>query len=372
METTVHALGASASLPVLKVMLPIGISFYTFEAISYTIDVYRRRIPAEKNLFHFMLFITFFPHLVAGPIVRRATSCRKSAGPSAGTGHDSSLGAQYFLIGMFKKMVIADRMAMFSDPVFANPNQYGAVAVWVAMIAYALQIYCDFSGYSDMALGTAHMLGYKLVKNFDLPYLAANVSEFWHRWHISLSTWLRDYVYIPLGGNRNSECPRCNGWLTSRNLLVTMTLGGLWHGAAWTFVLWGVLHGVFLMVHRSFAALCKRAPLLDRAFQSWVGTVLRIATTFLCVCVAWVFFRAPSLREALQFPETPGARAARRTAGAAGLPKFRHAGGDRSRLPRPDVFRRLEAAGEPTAGRSARAGLCGPVYRRPDADARNR
>ena len=300
-EASVRAMGAHASLPVLEIILPIGISFYTFEAISYTYDVYRRRIPAEKNLFHFMLFITFFPHLVAGPIVRARDFLPQVRRPKRWNWARLELGAQYFLIGMFKKMVIADRMAMFADPVFADPNQYGAVAVWVAMIAYALQIYCDFSGYSDMALGTAHMLGYKLAKNFDLPYLAANVSEFWHRWHISLSTWLRDYVYIPLGGNRNSECPRCNGWLTSRNLFITMALGGLWHGAAWTFVLWGVLHGVFLMVHRSFAALCKRAPLLDRAFQSWVGTGVRIGTTFLCVCLAWVFFRAPSLREAFNF-----------------------------------------------------------------------
>ena len=190
---------------------------------------------------------------------------------------------------------------MFADPVFANPNQFCASAVWMAMFAYAVQIYCDFSGYTDMALGTAHMLGYKLAKNFNLPYLSANVSEFWRRWHISLSTWLRDYVYIPLGGSRNSECPRCNNWLTSRNLLLTMTLGGLWHGAAWTFVLWGVLHGVFLMVHRSFGALCKRAPILDRLLQTWPGTWLRIGTTFLCVCIAWVFFRAPTLGEALTF-----------------------------------------------------------------------
>ncbi len=161
-------------MPVLKVILPIGISFYTFEAISYTMDVYRGRIRAEKNLFHFMLFITFFPHLVAGPIVQgHFLPMRPSA--RAELQERLELGAQYFLIGMFKKMVIADRMAMFSDPVFANPTQYGALAVWVAMIAYALQIYCDFSGYSDMAIGTAHMLGYKLVKNFDLPYLAANV-----------------------------------------------------------------------------------------------------------------------------------------------------------------------------------------------------
>src|SRR5262249_2970883 len=158
------------------------------------------------------------------------------------------LGVQFFLMGLFKKMAIADYLAQYADPVFKTPELYSTSAAWLATIAYALQIYCDFSGYTDMALGSAHLLGYKLAKNFNMPYLAANVSEFWKRWHISLSSWLRDYLYIPLGGSRGTE------WQTRRNLLLTMALGGLWHGASWTFVAWGVLHGVYLIVHRAFQA----------------------------------------------------------------------------------------------------------------------
>jgi len=300
-EQALNAVGSTTSLPVLQVILPIGISFYTFEAISYTYDVFRRRIPAEKNLFHFMLFITFFPHLVAGPIVRARDFLPQVRRPKHWDWARLNLGAQMFLVGMFKKMVIADHMAIYADPVFASPGRYSAGAVWLAMLAYALQIYCDFSGYSDMALGAAHMLGYKLVRNFNLPYLSANVAEFWHRWHISLSTWLRDYVYIPLGGSRNSECPRCNNFRTNRNLLLTMTLGGLWHGAAWTFVVWGLMHGMFLIIHRAFQAFCGRAPLLDWLLKTRIGTGLRIATTFLCVCVAWVVFRAATFADALVF-----------------------------------------------------------------------
>jgi alginate O-acetyltransferase complex protein AlgI len=187
---------------------------------------------------------------------------------------------------MFKKLAIADHMAAFADPVFANPAKYGSGAVWLATLAYAVQIYCDFSGYSDMALGCAHMLGYKLAQNFNLPYLAANVAEFWHRWHISLSTWLRDYLFIPLGGSRGGKAR------TYRNLMVTMVLGGLWHGASWTFVFWGFLHGLLLMTHRSFQDFCKPRPRLDGALQGVVGTALRRAVTFLCVCFCWVFFRA--------------------------------------------------------------------------------
>jgi alginate O-acetyltransferase complex protein AlgI len=303
LEQSLHALGAQTSLPALQVILPIGISFYTFEAINYTVDVYRRRVPAERNLAHFMLFITFFPHLVAGPIVRARDFLPQIRRPKHWDWMRVNLGAQYLLMGLFKKMAIADRMAFYADPVFANPGQYGSGAVWLATLAYALQIYCDFSGYTDMALGSAHLLGYKLARNFNLPYLAANVSEFWHRWHISLSTWLRDYLFIPLGGSRGSQ------WQTNRNLLLTMVLGGLWHGASWTFVFWGLLHGVFLIFHRAFQRLCKRHWRLDGMMQSVPGTVLRIGLTFLCVCLGWVFFRATTFGAAgtvlrkLAFPE---------------------------------------------------------------------
>jgi alginate O-acetyltransferase complex protein AlgI len=286
LEAALHSLGADTQLPVLRVILPVGISFYTFEAINYTVDVYRRRVPAEKNLAHFMLFITFFPHLVAGPIVRARDFLPQIARPKRWDGCRLQLGAEYFLMGLFKKLAIADRMALFADPVFANPDGYGTAALWLAVLAYAVQIYCDFSGYTDMALGAAHMLGYKLAPNFNMPYLAANVSEFWRRWHISLSSWLRDYLFIPLGGSRGGS------WRTNRNLLVTMTLGGLWHGASWTFVAWGVLHGLFLIAHRTFQTFCGPRPRLTRRLHTPLGTAGRVALTFLGVCVGWVLFRA--------------------------------------------------------------------------------
>jgi alginate O-acetyltransferase complex protein AlgI len=295
LEKALNGLGASASLPVLNVILPIGISFYTFEAINYTIDVYRGRVRAERNLANFMLFITFFPHLVAGPIVRARDFLPQTHRRKHWDWPRMQLGVQFFLMGLFKKLAIADRMALFADPVFAEPGKYNSGAIWLATLAYALQIYCDFSGYTDMALGSAHLLGYKLAQNFNMPYLAANVSEFWHRWHISLSTWLRDYLFIPLGGSRGTE--RQTRW----NLMITMTLGGLWHGANWTFVFWGVLHGGMLIGHRSFRAFCKERPRLDGLLQSIPGTALRMAFTFFCVCLGWIFFRATTFGIAAAF-----------------------------------------------------------------------
>jgi D-alanyl-lipoteichoic acid acyltransferase DltB (MBOAT superfamily) len=197
------------------------------------------------------------------------------------------VGVQLFLMGCFKKMAIADRMAVFCDPIFKNPEQYSTGACWIAVLAYALRIYCDFSGYSDMAVGLAHLFGYKLINNFNMPYIAQNVTEFWRRWHISLSTWLRDYLYVPLGGNRKGSRR------TYVNLMLTMLLGGLWHGASWTFVAWGSLHGAALGVTRAYQ---RRWPSSSRPTAA--GTLAAAALTFHFVCAAWIFFRAETFQKA--------------------------------------------------------------------------
>ncbi|HKI30521.1 MAG TPA: MBOAT family protein [Gemmataceae bacterium] len=281
-----NAAGTAVSLPVLRVILPIGISFYTFEAINYTVDVYRRRVPAERNFGHFMLFILFFPHLIAGPIVRARDFLPQVARRKRWDWARMQLGVSQFLVGLLKKLAIADRMALYARPVFEDPEGYGSRAVWLATLAFALQIYADFSGYTDMALGSANLLGFKLAPNFNMPYLATNFSDFWRRWHISLSSWLRDYLFIPLGGSRGS------GWKICRNLMITMTLGGLWHGLSWVYVLWGVLHGGFLVMHRSFRSFCEARPRLDWVLRTPPGTALRRTVTFLGVCVGWVLFAA--------------------------------------------------------------------------------
>jgi alginate O-acetyltransferase complex protein AlgI len=293
LEEALQAAGATASLPVLRVILPVGISFYTFEAINYTVDVYRRRMPAERNLANFMLFILFFPHLVAGPIVRARDFLPQVNRRKRWDWPRLHLGMQFLVMGLFKKLAIADRMALFADPVFADTAAYGTGACWLAAVAYALQVYCDFSGYSDMALGCAHMLGYKLVQNFDMPFLAPNLSDFWRRWHSSLSTWIRDYLFLPMGGSRGSR------WQTYRNLIVTMTLMGLWHGANWPMVAFGFLQGCALSIHHAFRKLCDRWPRLTAMLLSPPGTVGRVAFTFLVFCTTLAIFRSPSLSSGL-------------------------------------------------------------------------
>jgi alginate O-acetyltransferase complex protein AlgI len=289
LEDALRAAGATATLPTLRVILPIGLSFYTFEAISYAVDVYRRKIRAEKSLPDFLLFILFFPHLVAGPIVRARDFLPQVKRPKRWSWPRIGVGLGLLALGAFKKLAIADRMALFADPVFADTEAYSSAANWVAAVAFAVQVYCDFSGYSDMALGSAHLLGYKLVVNFRLPFLAPNVGEFWRRWHISLSNWLRDYLFFPLGGSRGGP------WRTNRNLLLTMTAGGLWHGANWPFVAWGFLQGLLLVLHRQFAWLVGFVPGAKALLDSPAGTVGRVATTFLVFCLSVVVFRSPSL-----------------------------------------------------------------------------
>ncbi len=286
-------IGISTSLPVLSVILPIGVSFYTFEAISYTVDVYRGDIPAEKKLINFVLFISFFPRLIAGPIIRGRNFLPQIDRLKRWDWARLQLAANYFLRGLFKKVVIADRMAAFADPVFAIPANYGTGVTWIGLLAYTIQIYCDFSGYSDMAVGLGHALGYKLPQNFRMPYLAANIADFWSRWHISLTSWLRDYIFIPLGGTR------CGPIRAAWNVVITMALCGLWHGAQWHFVLFGLIQAALLLIHRQFAIYCRSHPALDRLLQTGPGVLARVALTFLTFILTLVVFRSPSFSDTI-------------------------------------------------------------------------
>jgi alginate O-acetyltransferase complex protein AlgI len=293
LQQTLNAIGCGVSFPVLSVILPLGISFYTFEAISYTVDVYRRRIPAERNLAHFMLFILFFPHLIAGPIVRGRDFLPQIARRKRWRWGRMNVGVQLFLLGIIKKVIFADPLGELANAVFdphlPTISPYSTAALWAGTLAWTIQVYCDFSGYSDMAIGCAHMLGYKLCRNFDLPYLSANISEFWRRWHISLSTWIRDYLFFPLGGSR------CSAARTAANLLIVMTLAGLWHGANWPFVVFGVIQGIYLIAHRFFRDFATARPGLDRLLQTPAGTALRVAVTFGFFVLSLAVFRAPTL-----------------------------------------------------------------------------
>jgi alginate O-acetyltransferase complex protein AlgI len=278
-----HWLGWSVPIPQVKAFLPLGISFYTFEAISYVVDVYRGRTKPVRNPLDYALYILFFPHLVAGPIVRPYEFLPQLERPKRFDWPRFQAGVQLFLIGLLKKIVIADQVALVIDPVFKSPGEFNSAALWLAVLGYAVQIYGDFSGYTDMALGLAHTLGFKLPNNFNAPYLASSPADFWRRWHISLSRWLRDYLYIPLGGNRKGPVR------TMVNLFVTMLLGGLWHGANWTFVVWGAYHGTLLTIQRLIP-------------KNWAHPALRPATTlmtFLLVCVGWVLFRAQTFADAI-------------------------------------------------------------------------
>jgi alginate O-acetyltransferase complex protein AlgI len=292
LEEALREAGCPAALPVLSVLLPIGISFYTFEAISYTVDVYHRRMPAERSVGNFLLFILFFPHLVAGPIVRAHDFLPQVRRAKRWSWIRLRVGVRLILLGMLKKMALADRMPLYVDPVFANPGDFSAAPLWLAAVAYALQVYGDFSGYSDLAIGLAHLLGYRLAPNFALPYFAPNIGEFWRRWHISLSSWIRDYLFFNMGGSRGGEVR------TARNLLVAMGLCGLWHGAQWNYVAFGLLHGLLLLGHRWFWATCRGLLWLEGLLVSGPGTVVRITLTFAVFCLTLVVFRCTTLASA--------------------------------------------------------------------------
>jgi D-alanyl-lipoteichoic acid acyltransferase DltB (MBOAT superfamily) len=272
-------LGLHGSLPTLQILLPIGISFYTFHGISYTFDVYRRDIEPARKLVDFAVFVAFFPQLVAGPIGRAQRQLPQFEQPRQRPSIEQA-GSGVFLIflGLFKKVAIADAIAPMLNAAFARPTSQGSLTLLLGAYAFALQIYADFSGYSDIARGSARLLGIELPVNFAQPYLSRNIREFWRTWHISLSQWLRDYLYVPLGGNRSSR------WKTYRNLMLTMVLGGLWHGAALHFVVWGALHGIFLCLARSNTRAAPESPVSRR-------DVLPIIATFHLVCLGWIFFR---------------------------------------------------------------------------------
>lgn len=286
-------LGIAAHPRTLNIILPVGISFYTFQTLSYTIDLYRGRVVTERSFLNFALFVAFFPQLVAGPIERASRLLPQIREYRQVTWEMLYTGFYLICSGLFKKVVIADQVATIADSVFAA-DVPSSLDVVIGVYAFAVQIYCDFSGYTDIARGSARCLGFDLMHNFNLPYFATNPSDFWRRWHISLSTWLRDYLYIPLGGNRKGRRR------TYVNLLLTMVLGGLWHGAAWTFVLWGLYHGLLLCGHRALAPWIERwldpkQPVLSRLWF-W----LRAVCFFQLVCISWLLFRAESVGQVIE------------------------------------------------------------------------
>ena len=289
------AIGYQPDPVTLAIVLPVGISFYTFQTLSYTIDIYRREMEPTHDFLDFALFVAFFPQLVAGPIERAKNLLANIAVPRVLSWEDVSRGAVLCLLGLIKKIVIADGVAPSVDAIYASPDPTRwdvILATWL----FAVQIYCDFSGYTDIARGVAKALGFRLMRNFAQPYFAADPQEFWRRWHISLSTWLRDYLYISLGGNRGGH------WKTYRNLMLTMTLGGLWHGAAWNFVLWGIYQGGLLALHRAFAGRHGiSGEGMRRSLGSWLWRLVLIAGFFQVVCYGWLLFRARSFSQIVDF-----------------------------------------------------------------------
>lgn len=284
------AIGWQVNALTLDLILPVGISFYTFQTMSYTIDIYRRDFKPTHDLLQFAAFVGFFPQLVAGPIERARNLLPQFAETRVITWERLKSGAMLFLWGFYKKVVIADNVALISDRIYADPTQAAPAELMAGALAFTFQIYCDFSGYSDMARGLARMLGFELMVNFRMPYFSRTPSDFWQRWHISLSSWLRDYLYIPLGGNRGGSL------LTYRNLTLTMLLGGLWHGAAWTFIAWGAFHGAILVIYRLLGLDAALGRL--KGVTGALAGLLAMAVMFVLAVISWVFFRAASFGDA--------------------------------------------------------------------------
>jgi D-alanyl-lipoteichoic acid acyltransferase DltB (MBOAT superfamily) len=274
--------GPGTDSQILKLLLPVGISFYTFQTMGYTIDVFKGRMKAERHLGYFALYVSFFPQLVAGPIERASHLLPQFKARKTVSFDNLIIGFGRILWGFFKKVVIADRLALFADVIFSTPSDYSGLPLLVGILFFTFQIYCDFSGYSDIAIGIAKIMGIDLIENFNLPYTSINIHEFWKRWHISLSSWFRDYLYFPLGGNRLSL------QRTFFNLLFVFTLSGFWHGANWTFILWGLLHGTYLIIWKML-----------HPFTNTIPKLLSRIITFIAVSLAWVLFRANSISDAI-------------------------------------------------------------------------
>ncbi len=284
--------GAPSTDFTLNLILPVGISFYTFQTLSYAIDVYRGRIRTERHFGYYALFVSFFPQLVAGPIERPENLLPQLHTKQYWNNDDAAAGLKRMLVGFFKKVVVADLLAVYVNAVYNDVSNASAVSVILASVMFAVQIYCDFSGYTDIAIGCARVMGIRLMQNFDVPYTARSIKEFWNRWHISLSTWFRDYLYFPLGGSR------CAKWRHLMNLMIVFLVSGLWHGAAWTFVIWGFLHGAYqvvgILTKNARENLCKKLGINreTKAYHAW-----QTACTFVLVTFAWIFFRANSMAD---------------------------------------------------------------------------
>lgn len=280
------AVGLHFSLPGLNWAVPIGISFFSFQAVGYMLDVYHQRINAERNFWDYALFVSFFPSILSGPINKASLVLPQIKGLRPYFDYDKAVqGLKLLLWGMFMKVVVADRVALYADTVLPHYMSYTGMSCFVASLMYTIQIYADFAGYSLMAIGVGKVLGFELTENFRRPYFAVSVTDFWRRWHISLSTWLKDYVYIPLGGSRCSKIR--NYW----NIFVTFLVSGVWHGANWTFIIWGIWHGLFQIIEKAIGQ--------QKCNYGWFGKTIKIIITFLLVNFAWIFFRMPTLKDAV-------------------------------------------------------------------------
>ena len=272
-----------------QIILPLGISFYTFQTMSYTIDIYRKKLEPTTRFFDFALFVAFFPQLVAGPIERASHLLPQILSPRKVTPSKFYTGCYLIFWGLFQKVFIADNLARLVDGVFGSQPPYNGFTVLISLYAFAFQIFCDFAGYSNIARGLGSCMGFDIMVNFNLPYFSTNPHQFWQRWHISLSSWLKDYLYIPLGGNRHGN------YETYRNLMITMLLGGLWHGASWTFLIWGAYHAILLIGYRIISPFLKKIPSPRNSLSENVWRWLRIIIFFHLICLGWLIFRAQSM-----------------------------------------------------------------------------